>query len=160
MTTAATPPLDEQSWLDTSPSGRWVARIVLAVALGLAWYVKSSGIRQPGVVSHEGLRWVLGWLPSFLSGIGLPYLWPALGLQLSRGELFLRSPLAIFQRPPFVAECVFAALFLISGEIFDGLFPQIGNTTRQIFDPMDIAASVCGPVVAWGLFRLLRPRTA
>ena len=55
----------------------------------------------------------------------------------------------------FAALCVLGAVLLIAGEVFDGLFPQIGNTAPQTFDPLDLIASVGGAVGAYALYHLL-----
>ena len=141
-------------WIYETRAGRRLSWFVLATAVAVAAMVKFGGLREPGVIGHEGLLWILGWLPSFAAGVGLPYAWPAVGRPL--------GPLRRSQRAAsgldFLPECTFGALLLIAGEVFDGLFPKIGNTAPQTFAVSDILASVAGATLAFGLHGLISAR--
>ncbi|MEM7354425.1 MAG: hypothetical protein AAF657_26700 [Acidobacteriota bacterium] len=140
-------------WIYETGSGRRFAWLVLLTALAVAAIVKFGGVREPGVVEHEGLVWILGWLPSFAAGVGFPFFWPALGRPFGQLSWFGRAAEGI----TFLPECLTGALLLIAGEVFDGLFPKIGNTALQTFALSDIVATAAGAALAFGLHSLASP---
>lgn len=137
------PPAD---WLWTTSRGRLFAGSVAFVALGLAWWVKWGGLRDGGWVGSGAARWVLGWSPSFLAALALPYLAPLFGRRL--------LPRA---GASFVPECAAAGAILELGELSDLLVPRVGATAVQTFAIGDAIAIPVGAVSAWTLAWLLRP---
>lgn len=127
---------------DRSSKERWAAGVlggvaVLAAGAVKAWlrpFVHEIGLEEFGL---------LGWAPSFLIGLGLPYLFVARNVELPAGP----SP-----RGSFGADCFWAWMILWSLELLDLLL------MRPVFDVGDLLASLLGVVAAWGLHRAIWPR--
>ena len=128
------------NWLWTA-RGRAASAILAAAPLALAAWIKWSSVRDVGPAATGAIRWVLGWAPSFLASFALPYLVP----------LFGRRPFASSRWPAFAPECAAAAAVLAIGELSDALFPQVGSTSVQTFDGLDLVAIVIGAGSAFGV---------
>ncbi|MEM8963511.1 MAG: hypothetical protein AAGD38_18655 [Acidobacteriota bacterium] len=136
------------SWLWTTRRGTITAWVILMSLISFAWAIKFGGLRSSGLMSQEWVRWVLGWAPSFVVALGLPFAFPALGWRLSREGPY----------PPLLAECRFVAFALTLGELSDLLLPQVGNSARQYFALSDLIAILTGATCAYYLPRLLNRR--
>lgn len=134
-----------REWFWTTSAGSFVSWGILLAAFALVWVVKWGGLRSPETNLSEGTRWLLGWTPSLLAGLALPYVWPA----------FRRRALGQPTRIDFLPECAFAPVILSFGEISDWFLPKVGDTAPQTFAISDLLAVLAGSGAAWLLYQTI-----
>lgn len=135
-------------WLRATPAGRVLAWTLLLLPILAAWSIKWGGLRESSLIEDSRIASVLGWAPSFLVSFAFAYAWPALRLRPPGSS-------TASGRRAFLPECLSAALILGAGELSDLLFPQIGSTSRQTYDPADLVALVSGACTAFLLYHLV-----
>ena len=143
ITRGATRTLTHADVLGTRPVGRAFSWLLLFSVFATVSLIKYGGVRDLSYANGPAwLAAIWGWLPSYLTALGLPYMWPALR------QRFLGRVGPV----DFLPEVAVGGGTILALEIL-GVTGMLGS-----FEWSDLIAGVVGALTAFLLYRaLVRP---
>ena len=140
ITRSADPRSSQAEVLWTTPVGRAFSWLLLLSVLVTDSLVLYGGVREMSVERGlSTLTAILGWLPSYLAALAMPFMWPALR-QRAPGRV---------GRVDFLPEVAVGGGTILALEVLDAT-GMLGT-----FSWADLIAAIAGTVSAFLLYRLI-----
>lgn len=134
------PQVDPQRvrWYREDSVGRSICWAIILALVGIVLVLKYGGVRDAMAVSGGVIvRSVLGWTPSYLTSLALPFVWPAIG------RWAIGRPGSV----EFLPECLMGGGLVFVLEVLDL------TDSSKTFAWSDVAAVIAGSLTAFLVYR-------